>query len=137
MAVFVGTVLLGTVLGRLNAEFSIWGPTNTWLQTSQDPNETYLSTTLPTGSYTAYLSSWQLERADDMGNFAAVQSTLTSSDQINFTIFNDVLKNLGNITPNYEQSKVYNVRVLHIEPHNRNIQNLHSIIPSPLHSTLY
>ncbi|MET0595150.1 MAG: hypothetical protein ABW133_20790 [Polyangiaceae bacterium] len=74
---------------RLNAQFSVCGPICVWLQTSQDPNETFLSTTLQTGSYDAWLSGWQLERQDSMGNFAPVQSTLVSAQSVRFSIYND------------------------------------------------
>jgi hypothetical protein len=73
---------------RLNAVLEIYGPTFTFLSTSDDPAETSLSTPLPTGDYTAYLSNWSLEILDASGNFVPVSATLTSAYYANFTIFN-------------------------------------------------
>jgi hypothetical protein len=73
---------------RLQGQIDVWGPTSTSLVTSNDPGETYLSATLPTGSYNAYLWSWSLERADAMGVFAPVPSTLLNN-VVTFNIYDN------------------------------------------------
>src|SRR5438128_1481274 len=71
-----------------NAAVNIYGPTYTSLYGSDDPNEAVLATTLQTGSYTANLYAWTLERADDGGIFAPVSATLVSSPSVGFSVFN-------------------------------------------------
>ena len=67
---------------------SIFGPSIISLQGSNDPNETSLSATLPLGNYTAYLSTWSLERSDSTGAFAPVAATLVSNPGVAFAVLN-------------------------------------------------
>ncbi len=53
-----------------------------------NPSEAALSTPLPTGSYSALLEAWTLEKDDGTGNFAPVTATLEGSAQEPFTVFN-------------------------------------------------
>jgi hypothetical protein len=51
--------------------------------------EAALTTTLPTGSYDAFLEeNWSLEKDDGTGNFAPVSATLEDSADQPFTVFN-------------------------------------------------
>src|SRR3954454_7573694 len=91
----VGTIALplvtttnGHTYRLRNVVISISGPQFTQLFSSADPNETTLSATLQTGSYSAFLFGWTLERDDGAGNFAAVSATLVSSVAATFTTFN-------------------------------------------------
>jgi hypothetical protein len=70
-----------------NVFVSISGPQFAQLFSTTDPNETSLSTTLQTGSYTAVLFGGSLERDDGAGNFAAVSAMLVSNPAVGFTIF--------------------------------------------------
>ena len=91
----VGTVALplltqtnGHTYRLRNPFVLISGPTFTQLF-DDDPDETALSATLSTGTYTAFLlNGWTLERDDGTGNFAPVVATLASSSSVGFTIFN-------------------------------------------------
>jgi len=71
-----------------NAYVYISGPQYAQLSSSDDPNETALSTTLQTGSYIAYLYSWSLELDDGTGVFRPVQASLVSSPSVGFSILN-------------------------------------------------
>lgn len=62
------------------------GPTFLYLDLSS--NESVLTTTLPTGNYSAYLYSWSLTRDDGNGNFVPVSATLVSSNGAAFSIYN-------------------------------------------------
>jgi len=92
----VGTIALplvtqtnGHTYRLSNVFISISGPQFAQLFSSADPNETSLSTTLQTGSYSAFLFfGWTLERDDGTGNFSPVAATLASNPGVNFTIFN-------------------------------------------------
>jgi hypothetical protein len=70
------------------AFIQISGPTFTTLFSTDDPNETALSATLQTGSYSAYLYNWTLERDDGTGQFQPVVATLVSSPFVSFGIEN-------------------------------------------------
>jgi uncharacterized membrane protein YgcG len=72
---------------RLDAIIYIYGPTYTQLYTSDDPNETTLSTVLQTGSYTAYLNNYQLLKRNEAGQFVPVSATLVSNYYAYFSIF--------------------------------------------------
>lgn len=79
-----------------NASISISGPQNLQLATSDDPAETELSASLPTGSYFAYLyTAWTLERDDGAGQFLPVQAEMLSSPAVSFSIFNGATTTLG------------------------------------------
>ena len=71
-----------------NAFVYIQGPQFAQLLSSGDPNETALSTTLQTGSYTAYLYNWSLELDDGTGTFRPVQAQLISSSAVGFSVLN-------------------------------------------------
>ncbi|HKO52657.1 MAG TPA: hypothetical protein VJV79_33350 [Polyangiaceae bacterium] len=71
-----------------NAYVYITGPQYAQLTSSDDPNETALSTTLQTGNYTAHLYNWSLELEDGSGTFRPVQATLASSSAVEFGIYN-------------------------------------------------
>ena len=58
------------------AVLSVSGPQFIQLASSDDPGETALSATLPTGNYFAILYSWVLERDDGTGRFLPVQADL-------------------------------------------------------------
>ena len=73
---------------RLEASIEIYGPTFTNLYTGSDSTATVLTTSLQTGSYTAYLGSWTLEIQGSDGNYQPVSAILTSGYYDNFTIFN-------------------------------------------------
>jgi hypothetical protein len=66
----------------------IWGPRFAILTSSDDPNETFLSTSLPTGNYTAYLNGWQLQKDDGSGQFVRVEAQLASPAQVSVVVFN-------------------------------------------------
>src|SRR5687768_2328859 len=71
--------LVTTVNGstyRLNAAILVSGPESVWLQSSEDPRETRLSHTLPTGSYFASLYTWTLQKDDGRGTFLPVEARL-------------------------------------------------------------
>jgi len=71
-----------------NAYVYISGPQySTVIFTSSNPDEKVLSTSLPTGNYSAYLSNWTLERDDGHGGFAPVPASLLSN-WTTFSIFN-------------------------------------------------
>ncbi|HEY8926937.1 MAG TPA: hypothetical protein VIU64_21290 [Polyangia bacterium] len=79
-----------------NAAISISGPQYLQLATSDDPAETVLSASLPTGTYYAYLySSWRLERDDGSGRFLPVQAEMLSSYYTSFSILNGATTTLG------------------------------------------
>lgn len=79
-----------------NASISISGPQYLQLTTSDDPAETELSASLPTGSYFAYLYSfWTLERDDGAGQFLPVQAEMLSSPAASFSIFNGATTTLN------------------------------------------
>ncbi len=71
-----------------NAYVYIYGPQSTALFSSSNPDEKVLSASLQTGSYTAYLYNWTLERDDGHGTFVPVQASLASSSGVGFSIFN-------------------------------------------------
>src|SRR5947207_11700242 len=72
-----------------NVSLYIYGnTTSTFLTTSNDPSETSLSATLPTGSYNANLYGWTLERDLGDGQFAALPATLVSNPYVGFGISN-------------------------------------------------
>jgi hypothetical protein len=71
-----------------NAYVYISGPQYAQLSSSGDPNETTLSATLVTGSYTAHLYNWNLERDDGDGTFRPVQASLISSVAVPFSVLN-------------------------------------------------
>jgi len=73
---------------RLNANIYIW-QAGMVLSTGQDPSATVLSAELPTGTYTADMYYWNLERQDEAGGaFYPVSATLVSSSSAQFSIFN-------------------------------------------------
>ena len=72
----------------------IWGPQFVALTSSDDPNETVLSASLPTGNYTASLYNWQVQKDDGTGQFVAVQATLTSPAQVGFVVFNETVSTI-------------------------------------------
>lgn len=79
-----------------NAFISVSGPQYVQLATSDDPAETELSASLPTGSYYAYLyGGWRLERDDGAGLFLPVQAEMLSSSAASFSIFNGATTTLG------------------------------------------
>jgi len=67
---------------------NVTGNTSTTLTTTDAPEETSLSVTLPTGSYTANLYYWTLEQQQPDGHFASVPATLLSSQYLGFGISN-------------------------------------------------
>jgi hypothetical protein len=72
-----------------NATIAIYGDASAYLQSSDDPAETQLSTQLPTGQYSAYLYYyWTLERQKADGSFEPVQATLESPSSVSFSILN-------------------------------------------------
>jgi hypothetical protein len=72
-----------------NAYVYISGPQySTVLVSTSNPDENVLSTSLPTGNYTAYLYNWTLEREDGHGAFVPIQASLASSTAVGFSIFN-------------------------------------------------
>ncbi|HYQ04597.1 MAG TPA: hypothetical protein VER96_38250 [Polyangiaceae bacterium] len=71
-----------------NAYVYVYGPQYAGLYSSSNPDEQVLSTSLQTGSYTAYLQNWTLERDDGHGRFVPVQASLVSNYWVPFTIFN-------------------------------------------------
>ena len=73
-----------------NIYIYIWGPqTSTQLYDSGDTGLTALSTTLSTGTYTAYLyDGWTLERDDGTGAFSRVIANRISNPAVPFTILN-------------------------------------------------
>jgi hypothetical protein len=73
---------------RLIATIYIYGPTYDYINTGDNPTETVLTRTLQTGSYTAYLSDWALERLDKDGTFKPVSAYLSSDYYFNFVIYN-------------------------------------------------
>jgi hypothetical protein len=75
-------------LYRLNAAIYISGPTTTYLTTTENPAETTVSATLPTGTYYVSLQYWTLERRDSDGVFRPVRAELISSASATFAIFN-------------------------------------------------
>ena len=93
-AVATGTVqipLVTQVNGstfRLIASLSLYGPTYDTIYTGDDPTQTVITKTLQTGSYTAYLADWTLQKLDKDGNFKAVSAYLSSDYYVNFTIYN-------------------------------------------------
>lgn len=72
---------------RLVASLDVYGPVYTSLYTGEDASSV-LTTTLPTGNYTAYLTRWSLERLGDDGIYQAVSANLTSGYYQNFPIYN-------------------------------------------------
>ncbi len=70
-----------------NVYIYISGPLFTQLS-GGDPSAAALTATLPTGPYTAYLSSWTLQRDDGTGNFVNVRADLVSRQAVDFTIWN-------------------------------------------------
>jgi len=54
----------------------------------EDPSESVITTSLPTGSYTAFLENFQLTRDDGTGTFEPVTATLVSSADPAFSIYN-------------------------------------------------
>lgn len=73
---------------RLLADLSIYGPSYTYLSTGDDPTATVLTTTLPTGDYSAYLNYWSLEMLSASGTFEPVSATLVSDYYVSFSIYN-------------------------------------------------
>jgi len=72
-----------------NATVAIYGDTSAYLQSSDDPAETKLSTQLPTGQYQAFLYyGWTLEREKADGSFEPVRATLESPSSAVFSILN-------------------------------------------------
>jgi len=71
-----------------NVYLYISGPQTTQLFSTDYPAEVALAASLQTGSYTAYLFSWTLERDDGTGTFRPLPATLISSNAVNFSIFN-------------------------------------------------
>jgi len=69
---------------RLEAVFEITGPQGVTTLTTT-PDQPVLTTTLPTGQYTAVLESFTLFKDDGSGTFNAVEATVESNTQ-NFTI---------------------------------------------------
>lgn len=69
-------------------QVAVYGPTYAYLNGSDDPTETVISTSLPTGDYTAYFYGGRLERDDGTGNFAPVEARLVSSSIRSFKVFN-------------------------------------------------
>jgi hypothetical protein len=67
---------------------SISGNTNTTLTTTDSPEETSLSVTLPTGNYNANLYYWTLEQQQPDGQFVGVPATLLSNQYQGFGISN-------------------------------------------------
>lgn len=79
----------GHIYRLRNATVAVSGATFAYLQSSDDPAETQLSTRLPTGQYTAYLYyGWTLEREKADGSFEPVQATLESASFASFSILN-------------------------------------------------
>ncbi len=64
---------------RLNAFLSLCGMECTFLSSSDDPDETALTALLRTGTYSASLQFWSLEKRGADGTFLPVQATLVSS----------------------------------------------------------
>lgn len=83
----LSTVSGGTTYRLANVDIFISGPTFVNL-TESNPAESVLSTTLPTGNYSAFLESWTLEKDDGSGNFLPVLATLESSASSAFSVFN-------------------------------------------------
>ncbi|MEO6602061.1 MAG: hypothetical protein ABIQ16_19430 [Polyangiaceae bacterium] len=78
---------------RLQGGMYFNGPTFTSLDISSDA--TVITTTLPTGNYSAYLYYWTLTRDDGTGTFMPVSATLVSDSQPAFTIFNHTATTLS------------------------------------------
>ncbi len=78
----------GTTYELANVEILLDGPDFFDVLTESNPSEGSLSLTLPTGSYTASLESWTLEKDDGTGNFLPVIATLEGSADQNVIIFN-------------------------------------------------
>lgn len=78
-----------------NVSLYISGPQSTYLYDSGDSAQTAISTTLPTGTYYAYLyDGWRLERDDGTGAFWPVVANRLSGPA-SFTIFNGATSTLS------------------------------------------
>lgn len=71
---------------KLQGQLIVSGPTYAYLDVGSESS--VVTTSLPTGNYTAYLNSWALTRDDGVGNFLPVVATLLSNYGQSFTIFN-------------------------------------------------
>jgi hypothetical protein len=71
---------------RLQGYLWLEGPSYAYLDIG--PESDVVSTTLPTGTYNAYLYGQRLERDDGTGTFRPVDARLTSSSVVRFEIFN-------------------------------------------------
>jgi hypothetical protein len=84
------TTTTGSSVYRLSSvSLYVFGTSTTnALATSEDPDETSLSVTLSTGSYSANLYSWTLQKQQDDGQFVTVPAVLLSSAYQTFGISN-------------------------------------------------
>ncbi|HET9958016.1 MAG TPA: hypothetical protein VFQ61_26140, partial [Polyangiaceae bacterium] len=82
------TALAGEHLYRLSNVSLRVDPGSLGLYGGDNPNEQYLTATLASGSYTAELTSWTLQRAVGDGRFEPVAANLTSSPTVRFELLN-------------------------------------------------
>ena len=78
---------------RLQGALYVYGPVFQGIDMS--PDVSVITTTLPTGTYSANLYSWSLTRDDGSGNFVPVAATLTTSPGPTFSIFNQTTTTLS------------------------------------------
>jgi hypothetical protein len=81
------TVSNGITFRLENVELFVEGPTFQSVF-DENPSESVITTSLPTGNYTAFLEDYQLTRDDGTGNFEPVTATLVSSFDQEFSIYN-------------------------------------------------
>jgi hypothetical protein len=81
------TTANGDVYRLANASLLICGQSCTYLSTTDDPQETEISTTLQTGSYQASLQYYELQKRDQTGTFQHVHANLVSSTTSYFSVF--------------------------------------------------
>jgi hypothetical protein len=82
------TAVSGEHSYRVSNALLVVEPGSIWLQGGNNPNEKFLTATLPSGSYTAELVDWSLERDAGGGRFEPVEATLRSSATVAFTLLN-------------------------------------------------
>ncbi|HEY4013787.1 MAG TPA: hypothetical protein VGM06_10640 [Polyangiaceae bacterium] len=70
-----------------NVEVAVFGQSGSSFLRETDPDEAVLSTTLPTGAYTALMESFALEKDDGTGTFLPVGATL-EQNELPFTVEN-------------------------------------------------
>jgi hypothetical protein len=71
-----------------NLSIHVAGPAELWLYGGENPAETALVATLPTGSYQSDLENYSLERQDDDGKFQPVVAELVSDSHHDFSLLN-------------------------------------------------